>query len=99
MKVVHTLCREAPRQFARHWQISSYLIALTAAREWRALINTPAWLSSRCARWLVSACGGGFRRDEDMGLSSSKAKEAAPTPPSEGKFGVRVRRATPSATR
>ena len=34
-----------------------------------------------------------------MGLSSSKAKEAAPTPPSEGKFGVRVRRATPSATR
>ena len=25
-----------------------------------------------------------------MGLSSSKAKEAAPTPPSEGKFGVRM---------
>jgi hypothetical protein len=35
-----------------------------------------------------------------MGLSSSKAKEAAPTPPpSEGKFGVRVRRPTPTTTR
>ena len=33
-------------------------------------------------------------------LSSSKAKEAAPTPPpTEGKFGVRVRLATPTATR
>jgi hypothetical protein len=63
------------------------------------------WISPRgtlaarlgAERPLLSPRCGGLRRDEHMGLSSSKAKEAAPPPlPSEGKFGVRVRPAVPS---